>query len=630
EERVEERTEEIRVAYENTRLLGQIAEDISSSLSVETIISKVYQNVNKLMDATCFGIGLYDQKSGNLEFKGFVENNQIMEDFAYKADDPNRLAAQCFSGEKDIIINDYTIEYVNYIKGMQAPVSGKDSTSILYLPIYSKERAIGVITVQSFEKNAYSDYQYNILKNLAVSVGIALDNAALYQNLEEKVNERTKEVVKQKEEIEKANESTRLLSEIGKAITSTLSIADIIEKVYANVNNLMDATGFGIGVYNKETDQIVFPAYIESGEKFESFAYDKNDMNRLTNVCFFKRQEIMINNFLKEIKLYISNYVPPLKGQNVESILYLPLILNDKALGVITVQSFKRNAYKDNDLQILRNLAVYVAIAIDNASLYETMEQRVIERTKEVTQQKEQLEKNFNDTKLIAQISKVITSSLSVETIVSMAYEHINNLMSAESFGIGLYNEKTQSLQFPGFIERSVKMPYFEFFLKDKDRFAVWSFENEKEILINDLHTEYNKYIKNIKAPVAGDIPLSIIYMPLFSKEVKIGVITVQSFSKNAYSEYQLNILRNLANSVAIAIDNAALYENLEEKVKERTEEVFKQKAIIEEKNKDITDSIQYAKKIQLALMSETNLFNETFKESFVLVKPKDIVSGDF
>ena len=81
---------------------------------------------------------------------------------------------------------------------------------------------------------------------------------------------------------------------------------------------------------------------------------------------------------------------------------------------------------------------------------------------------------------------------------------------------------------------------------------------------------------------------------------------------------------------MAIAVDNAALYENLEEKVKERTNEVFSQKAIIEAKNKDITDSIQYAKKIQLALMSETQLFTDTFKDNFILFKPKDIVSGDF
>jgi len=630
EDRVEKRTEEIRVAYENTRLLGQIAEDISSSLSVEIIISKVHQNMNKLLKADCFGIGVYNEQNNLLEFKAFVENSIVLADFSFEATDRNRLAAICFSEPIEIKIDDYEIEYSKFVKGLKAPVAGKDAASVIYLPIYAKEKVIGVLTVQCYEKNAYSDYQFNLIKNLTVSLGIALDNASLYQNLEEKVNERTKEVVKQKEEIQKTSDNTRLLSQIGKDITSTLSIPDIIEKVYSNVNNLMDATGFGIGVYNEETQQIIYPVYIEDTEKFENIIYEKADVNRLANVCFYNDKQIVVNNFLKDIKHYISNYEPPLMGQNVESLIYLPLVHNEKHLGVITVQSFKRNQYTDYHVQILKNLAVYVAIAIDNASLYENMEHRVVERTKEVTTQKEQLEKNFSDTKLVAQISKLITSSLSVETIVSVAYEHINGLMSAESFGIGLFNEKTQSLQFPGFIERAIKMDFFEFFLKDRERFAVWSFENEKEILINDLYKEYNKYIKEVAPPAEGDTALSIIYMPLYTKEKKIGVITVQSFSKNAYSEYQLNILRNLANSVAIALENASLYENLEEKVKVRTEEVFRQKAIIEEKNKDITDSIQYAKKIQLALMTETNLFNETFKESFVYFKPKDIVSGDF
>jgi len=630
EERVEERTEEIRVAYENTRLLSQIAEDISSSLSVETIIAKVYQNVNKLMDATCFGIGIYNARTGNLEFKGFVENNQIMEDFEYHSNDPNRLAAQCFSGAKDIFINDFTIEYSNYIKGIPAPLSGKDSTSIIYLPIYSKEIPIGVITVQSYQQNAYTEYHFNILKNLAVSVGIALDNAALYQNLEEKVNERTSEVVKQKEEIERTYENTRLLSQIGNDITSTLSIEEIIEKVYANVNNLMDATGFGVGVFKEDTSQIIYPVYIEGEKKFEEVVYEKNDENRLTNICFYQNREIVINNFLKEIKHYISNYEPPLIGQNVESIIYLPLTLKDKKLGVITVQSFKKNRYSDYHLQILKNLAVYVAIALDNASLYENLENMVQARTREVIRQKELLEKNFSDTKLIAQISKDITSSLSIEVIISTVYENVNKVMKSESFGIGIYNSSTESLQFPGFIEKGNKMPYFEFPLNDKERYAVWCFENGKEIIINDIEKEYQKYVKSKKAPIAGAAPSSLIYLPLIINERKIGVITVQSFTTDAYNDYQINLFRNLANSVSIAVDNAHLYQNLEDKVKSRTEEVFRQKAIIEEKNKDITDSIQYAKKIQLALMTETNLFHETFHDSFVFFKPKDIVSGDF
>lgn len=68
----------------------------------------------------------------------------------------------------------------------------------------------------------------------------------------------------------------------------------------------------------------------------------------------------------------------------------------------------------------------------------------------------------------------------------------------------------------------------------------------------------------------------------------------------------------------------------LEQKVKERTQEVVKQKEIVEQKNKDITDSINYAKNIQLALLPSIAEIEEKFPDSFILYKPRDIVSGDF
>jgi len=58
--------------------------------------------------------------------------------------------------------------------------------------------------------------------------------------------------------------------------------------------------------------------------------------------------------------------------------------------------------------------------------------------------------------------------------------------------------------------------------------------------------------------------------------------------------------------------------------------EINYQNAVIKEKNKDITDSIQYAKRLQEAVFPETDVLNTFFAESFVLFRPKDIVSGDF
>jgi serine phosphatase RsbU (regulator of sigma subunit) len=68
----------------------------------------------------------------------------------------------------------------------------------------------------------------------------------------------------------------------------------------------------------------------------------------------------------------------------------------------------------------------------------------------------------------------------------------------------------------------------------------------------------------------------------------------------------------------------------LEQKVKERTQEIVRQKEIVEQKNKDITDSINYAKNIQEAILPDIKEFQKIFNESFILYKPRDIVSGDF
>ncbi len=70
--------------------------------------------------------------------------------------------------------------------------------------------------------------------------------------------------------------------------------------------------------------------------------------------------------------------------------------------------------------------------------------------------------------------------------------------------------------------------------------------------------------------------------------------------------------------------------EELEREVKSRTSEVVLQKDIIERKNKDITDSITYAKRIQQAILPTEQVVKKLFPKSFVLYKPKDIVSGDF
>jgi signal transduction histidine kinase len=180
---VEQRTAQIQEQKDNIEKLSRIGKDITSSLSIENIIKTVYENVNTLMDASVFTIGLYKSDGNCLEFPAAIEKGVHLESFTIPMDDENRLAVWCFKNKLEVVINDYEVDYHKYVSEMAKPIAGETPESILYLPLWNKDKVIGVISTQSFSKNAYSDYHVNMLRNLATYSAIALENADAYDHL---------------------------------------------------------------------------------------------------------------------------------------------------------------------------------------------------------------------------------------------------------------------------------------------------------------------------------------------------------------------------------------------------------------------------------------------------------------
>lgn len=164
-----------------------------------------------------------------------------------------------------------------------------------------------------------------------------------------------------------------LISEMGKDITSSLSIEHIIETVYAHVNKLMDASLLGIGIINKEKNALDFPATKQTGKTLPPYSYQTDDASRLAINCFNNKKEIFINDSEKESAAFISKMPEISENERMASIIYLPLIYKNKSIGVITAQSFIKNAYNDYHLNVLRSLATYAAVALDNADAYRTL-----------------------------------------------------------------------------------------------------------------------------------------------------------------------------------------------------------------------------------------------------------------
>jgi signal transduction histidine kinase len=135
--------------------------------------------------------------------------------------------------------------------------------------------------------------------------------------------------------------------------------------------------------------------------------------------------------------------------------------------------------------------------------------------------------------------------------------------MDAKVFGIGIYNEALKSIEFPATYENGAVLPFYSNGIEEKNRVSVSCFNEGKEIIMGNLDEQHKDYVQHIPTPVAGDQAVSLIYLPLMAKGEKLGVITVQSFQQNAYSDYHLYMLRNIAIYAAIALENAASYTQL-------------------------------------------------------------------
>jgi len=159
-----------------------------------------------------------------------------------------------------------------------------------------------------------------------------------------------------------------------------------------------------------------------------------------------------------------------------------------------------------------------------------------------------------NNLKKLAQLGNLTLAGVTIEQLFMSSYRDLSEVMDVYMFGLGILNKKTNTLDFQNVIIKEERIPYIKFTLDDTDRLSIHSLLNDKEILLKNIKKEYSKYVKKLR-PTPGDMNLdSAIYIPLKISGDVIGVLTIQSDNKNAYSEYHLNLIRIIADYLAIVI----------------------------------------------------------------------------
>jgi len=367
--------------------------------------------------------------------------------------------------------------------------------------------------------------------------------------LEATVNERTREIRAQASEIAAQRDSIQLLSEIGREITASLDLNTILFKLYERVNQIVDATVFGVGLYRPEKNLIEYTLAIENGKRYAPYTRSMEDKNQLAVWCIDHRRPILLNDVAAESSKYIPSYQHT--GRTLEdgstaqppaSMIYLPLIAQERVLGVLSIQSFKRNAYTEQHLSLLENLAAYTTIALDNANAYLVINER-----------EQQVRERAAELGTINRITQALATQLDRDSLIQLVGDQVRDLFRAPIAYVSLLDRATMMLHFPyTFGENAPSRPFGTGLTSQIIRAG-------QPLLINE---EMDRKRASLGIEQIGRATASYLGVPIPSGGQAIGVISVQSTDQEGrFTEADQRLLSTIASAVGVAFHNAKLFE---------------------------------------------------------------------
>jgi rsbT co-antagonist protein RsbR len=199
----------------------------------------------------------------------------------------------------------------------------------------------------------------NLLQSLANQAGVVIENARLFQEARVHAEELT------------------VLNELSQALTTCLSVEEVVEVTYQGTSRLLDTTNFTIGLYDSAKGEIAFPFTTSESEIDRQITLIPVSQG-LNGYVIRNRTSVLIpENVLEWQEQAGIESV----GEPALSWLGVPLIVGDHVMGSVSIQSFtSSHAYGEHDRDLLVAIANQAAIAFQSARLYEAIEQELTER----------------------------------------------------------------------------------------------------------------------------------------------------------------------------------------------------------------------------------------------------------
>ncbi len=328
-----------------------------------------------------------------------------------------------------------------------------------------------------------------------------------------------------------------LLIEVADALNSTLDLDALLSRVAEVVREVIDYEIFAILLLNERTHDLRMRFHI--GHTPEAARLRIKIGTGVTGQSALKRQPVLVNDVLNE-----PNYVNvhPL----VRSELAIPLLVKNRVIGVIDIQSKHFNYFTEEHERLLDLVGSRIAVAIANARLYS-----------KVSRQAETLQ-------VLNEISRDLTSILNLDELLKRIGDLLTRVIEYQMFSILLLDKTDQTLKhrFSLRFKENINLKHDIPLGRGLVGFAAL---HRTAVVVPDVSKD-QRYIQE------NPETRSELCVPLIYKDVVIGVLDLENTRRGYYNEDHVRTMTTLAAQLAIAIENATLYERIarEEKRLER------------------------------------------------------------
>jgi len=329
-------------------LLVEVADVLNTTLDLDTLLQRVAEVVKRVIDYEIFSILLLNERTQELRFRFQIGYEP---DFVAKTRVKvgEGVTGRAVKERHAVLVNDVTKER-HYIEAVSRV------RSELAVPLITKNRVIGVIDIEAPQPGYFKEEHARLLMLIASRIAVSVENARLYSR-----------VVRQAGTL-------ALLNEISRELTSILNLDQLLKRVGDLLLKLIDYQMFSILLLDETKQKLVHRFSVRFKESIQ-LKHDIPLGMGLVGTAAAEKKVVLAADVTKDPRYIKLN-------PETRSELCVPLTYKDQVIGVLDLEHTRRSYFNEDHVRTMNTLAAQIAIAIENARLYErlTREEQRLER----------------------------------------------------------------------------------------------------------------------------------------------------------------------------------------------------------------------------------------------------------